>query len=149
MKIAILTATVLTLASQAWAIDNVQLRLTHTKPGRDSDRMEIVHQGHGDAIKELLFVDEKPLVDQSQITSAELGVANDGTPRIQLKLTEAGDRALRHDEGRRLAVVIGGHARATGEIVSNKEAGRVDLSGDFTRNEAQQVVDDINQATRR
>jgi preprotein translocase subunit SecD len=152
MKIAIITTAVLTLACQAWAIENIQLRLTYYKPEKDADRMEIVHQDQGDAIKELLFVDQKTLVDQTQITSAELGVFSDGTPRIELMLSEAGNqdlaRSLQHDAGERVAVVIDGHARATGEIVREKEAGKIDLRGDFTRHEAQQVVDEINQAAR-
>ena len=150
MNIAIVTATILTLAVPAWAAENVQLRLTHEKPGPNSDQLEIVHQDPAAApLKEVVFVDQKVLVDRGEVKSAEAATAADGTPRIELSLTDAGARALRRDAGRHVALVVNGQALVTGEITRANEAGKIDLSGNFTKGEAQRAVDQINEATPR
>jgi preprotein translocase subunit SecD len=152
MKITIMIAVALTYAVQASAAANLELRRTHDAPREEFDRMEIQHNDQGDTIKEMLFVDRRTLVNQNQIKSAELAVASDGTPRIELILTDAAspglERTLRHDSGDSVAVLLDGQAVAAGEIVREKKAGQIDLSGSFTKREAQQVVDRINQAIR-
>jgi hypothetical protein len=150
MNIAIVTATILTLAVPAWAGGNVQLRSTHEKPGPNSDQLEIVHRDPAAApLKELVFVDQKALVDPGDIISAEAAPTADGTPRIELSLTDSGARVLRHDRGRHVALVVDGQALVTGEITPADRPGKIDLSGDFTKGEAQRAVDQINEATAR
>ncbi len=160
MKLPIMiAATVLALSIPAWATDNpgqqwMQLRLTHNSPARDRDRMEIVHHdGATDAMKELLFVDRKTLIDQSDVKSAAVTRGADGLPRIELSLTDAGRqsfaRAAKRDDGKRVAILIDGTAITAGNMAAENAAGIIELSGDFTQQEAQSVADKINQATRK
>jgi hypothetical protein len=144
-KSILMSATILALAIPAWAGD-VQIRLTHDKPGLDSDQLEIVHQDQNTPVKQMLFVDHKTLVNQDEIKSATLAATSDGTPRLRLELTPDGEHSVRHDRGRNVAVLADGRALLTGELRREKD-GTIDLIGDFSQSEAQRAVDQINQAS--
>ena len=146
MKIAMMTTIACTLAVPVWGAENIQLRLTHEKPGEKSDRMEIVHGDPNAPLKEVVFVDQKALVDQTEVKSAQLEASHDGTPCVELLLTDSGAHALRHDFGRHVALVVDGQALVAGELTRANETEKIDLLGDFTKGEAQRAVDRINQS---
>jgi len=151
MRFSYIAATVVALALPAWTAlgASVQLRMTHAKPGPDLDQLEIVHSDSAAALKELVFVDRTTLLDQRNVRSAQVETAADGSPRIELMLNEPDnnlEHALHHGAGHRLAIVVDGKAVGTGEIVRPFQGNQVELEGDFTKSEAQQIVNQINQS---
>src|ERR1700748_3416258 len=103
MKTGVIAVAAWTLAVQAWATDSpshlsnegqssIQIRLTEASPGRNTDRMEFIHQDDPDlAIKELVFVDRTTVADQNEIKSAQAVKYGDGQARVDLYLASAKD----------------------------------------------------------
>gem|GEM_PF-4809132 len=149
---------VLTLSCQAWATDSsgqnsnsgqpsIQIRLTQSSPGRHTDRMEFVHQDDpDDAIKELVFVDRATVADQSEIKSAKAVNYGDGQARVDLYLTGAKDVPVRHNVGRHVAVLIDGQVWGVGKLTPESAREKLEISGDFTPDQARLLADKINQA---
>ncbi len=150
----------LTLAGQAWATDSpgqtsnpepssIQIRLTQPSPGRNTDRMEFIHQDDpDDAIKELVFVDRKTVADQSEIKSAQAVNYGDGQARVDLYMTGARDLPVRRDAGRHIAVLIGGQVWGVGRLAPESTTAKLEISGDFTPQQARVLADKINQTER-
>ncbi len=120
----------------------LEFRKASSIPAKDSEAMQIPG-------KTTIFVDKKILLDQSSIQSAELGVDRAGRYLIVIRLTEKGTADLARVSteltGSIMAILLNGKLLIAPHILEPILGGVTQIAGNFSREEAQAIVDGLNQ----
>jgi len=128
----------------------LQIRPVADTPAEDTEAMAAVGFWSHPARPETLNVQKTALLDQTAVESA--GVIQDqfGAPQIQINLTDAGRKQFadvtREHLHERLAIVIDGRLYSAPVIQSEITGGRVEITGSFSKTEAQDLAVKINGA---
>jgi RNA polymerase sigma factor (sigma-70 family) len=146
--VAVLSVGMATLLAQKPATV-FQVRLVFDQATADSEPMPLIRPG----TTETLHVQKTPLLDQKAIRTATVQKnPQTGAAEIQVALTD--QSATRFAEvtklhlGKRLAIVIDGKIYSAPIVRSEIRGGLVTISGNFTEQEATQLVEKINEAVR-
>jgi len=128
-----------------------QFRLVLDAPSTKADPMTIVRPGADAATAKTLYVQKKVLLDQTDLKSASV-ITNQpaGKPRIQITFTDAGAKRFakvtRQNIGKRLAIIIDGQLYSAPTIRSEIRGGLVEMTGNFSEQEANDLAAKINQS---
>ena len=128
-----------------------QFRLVLDAPSAKADPMTIVRPGADAKMAETLYVQKKVLLDQTDLKSASV-ITNqpDGKPRIQITLTDAGAKRFakvtHQNIGKRLAISIDGRLYSAPTIKSEIGGGLVEITGNFSEQQANDLAAKINQS---
>ena len=130
-----------------------QMRLVLDAPSNDSKRMRVVHKRESTARKEVLYVQNAVLLDQTALKSAKVQEDNLGNPQIAVTLTEYGGKQFaeltRQNIGKRLAIVIDGQLFSAPRIMVEISGGKANIGGGFSKQEAEALVARINSSLSR
>ena len=141
----------LCLASHTAAQTNTQgvfeIRQVFENPGDDTVPMELSSKNH----KETLHVSRRPLLNASAIRSASL--LRDpitGAPVIEVAFSNVGAQKFADitaaNIGKRLAILLEGKLQSAPVINERIPGGRAQIMGNFTKDEAGELVRRINRA---
>jgi len=128
-----------------------QFRLVLNAPSAKADPMTVVQPGADAKAAKTLYVQKKVLLDQTDLKSASV-ITNQpvGKPRIQITFTDAGAKQLakvtHQNIGKRLAIIIDGQLYSAPTIKSEIRGGSVEVTGNFSEVEAQDLAAKINQS---
>ena len=102
---------------------------------------------------QVLAVERRRLLDHTDVKEASVQQTVPGRPEIGLVFNEKGTRHFaaitRTNVGRRLAIIISGELYSAPIVRSEIPGGKVTISGQFTPEEATNLVTKINQSVRR
>ena len=124
-----------------------QLQLVADAPGDQTELVTNAVSGRGDAV----YLNKAPLMDYTAIRSVIVTTnAASGQPEINVELSEVGKELFaaitREHINQRLAIVLNGQLYSTPVIRSEIADGKAQISGNFTPDEATQLVAKINEA---
>jgi len=125
-----------------------QVQLVLDGPGEDSTSMtNDSSAGHG----ELLQVQKTPLMDHTAIRSASAARdQSSGAPVIDIEFSTEGQELFaavtRENINKRLALVLDGRLFSAPVIRSEIPAGKAEITGNFTEEEAKELAAKINEA---
>jgi RNA polymerase sigma factor (sigma-70 family) len=128
-----------------------QFRLVLDAPSAKADSMTVVRPGADAQAAQTLYVQRKVLLDQTDLKSASV-ITNQpaGKPWIQITFTDAGAKRLakvaHQNIGKRLAIIIDGRLYSAPTIRSEIRDGLVEITGNFSEQEANDLVAKINQS---
>jgi len=128
-----------------------QFRLVLDAPSAKADPMTAVRPGADAKATETLYVQKKVLLDQTDLKSASV-ITNQpaGKPRIDITFTDTGAKRFakvtRQNIGKRLAIIIDGRLYSAPTIKSEVQGGLVQITGNFSVQEAQDLATKINQS---
>jgi tetratricopeptide (TPR) repeat protein len=118
---------------------SLQLRWVRETPSAETEPIPLAGRGQ----KQTLNVEKTVLLDQSALLSVE-AAHKSGSSKIALQLTESGRQRFaavtREGKGRRLAVAIDGQIRAAPLIMAEISDGRMEISGNLTHEEADDLA---------
>jgi RNA polymerase sigma factor (sigma-70 family) len=125
-----------------------QMQLVRDEPGEDT---ESVTNDTSAAGGETLHVQKTPLMDYTAISSASVTTdASSGAPVINVEFSEVGKELFaaitKENINKRLAIVVDGHVYSAPVIRSEILEGKAQVSGQFTEQEARELVAKINDA---
>jgi len=132
------------------ASSGLQMRLVLDAPSRNSDAMVLLttNQRSGTVFRETLHVQKKVQLDRSALAAASVSTNALGDREIDFVLTETGKRKFarvtRENIGRRLAIVVDGRVINAPVIRMEISAGRGQINGIFTEEEAKDLVAKIS-----
>jgi RNA polymerase sigma factor (sigma-70 family) len=127
-----------------------QVQLVADEPGQDTEPMTNSASG---AKGDTLHVNKTPLLDYTAIRSVNVTKnAESGEPEIHADLSDEGRELFaavtKENLNKRLAIVMNGQLYRAPVIRSEIADGKVLITGNFTEEEAQQLVAKINEAIR-
>ena len=128
-----------------------QFRLVLNAPSAKADPMTVVQPGADAKTAQTLYVQKKVLLDQTDLKSASV-ITNqpEGKPRIQITFTDAGAKRFaevtRQNIGKQLAIIIDSRLYSAPTIKSEIQGGRVEISGNFSEQAANDLAAKINQS---
>lgn len=120
-------------------------------PG-NSDRMILQHvDSSGRTYRELLDVERKVLLDQKDVKTAKVVTNGDsGQPRIAVTFSDQGRKhfaeVTRNNINKRLAILLGGQIYSAPVIKTEIPAGKAEISGSFSQQDAEAFCQQINNA---
>jgi RNA polymerase sigma factor (sigma-70 family) len=125
-----------------------QMQLVLDQPGEDAESMTNNASGAGG---ETLHVQKTPLMDYTAISSASVTTdASSGAPQINVEFSEVGKELFaaitKENLNKRLAIVVDGHLYSAPVIRSEISAGKAQITGSFTEQEARELVAKFNDA---
>jgi preprotein translocase subunit SecD len=129
----------------------LQFRLVLDAPSAKAGPMAVVQPGADAKAAQTLYVQKKVLLDQTELKSANV-ITNQpaGKPWIQITFTDAGakrfEKVTRQNIGKRLAIIIDGRLYYAPTIRSEIRSGQAEINGNFSEQEAQDLVTKINQS---
>jgi preprotein translocase subunit SecD len=130
-----------------------QMHLVLDAPSSDSTEMSIVYKPERPTRKQVLNVQNTVLLDQTALKSAKVEKDNLGQPQIAITFTENGRKRFaevtRQSVGKRLAIVIDGQLYSAPVIRTEIPGGKAEIVGDFSEQEAQELVAKINSSLSR
>jgi hypothetical protein len=156
--IPLLAIALLSLAGVAHAASTpsvLQFRWVEDNPTADSEPMTIVQPDNSLSQPEVLNVQKAVLLDQSDVKSAKAYVSGKtgGQLVIGINFTDDGTKrfaeATRQNIGRRLAVVIDGKLSMAPRINSAIDGGVAQITGAFSKLEAQNIAARLNGSSAR
>jgi preprotein translocase subunit SecD len=140
--------------SAATAGPILQMRLvTDTAAGDcDCEDMTVVQKDGDPVKKDVLHVLHKVLIDQTDLKSARVSTDHFGHPEIDIALNENGAKRFaevtRTNLHKRLAIIIDGQLYSAPMIQSEIPGGRAVIVGDFSKDEAKELVKKLNEAVK-
>ena len=115
-----------------------------------SDRTKEYSLAQPDGHSETVLLDVDVLLDQTALTGATVEHADDGTPTIQIKLTETGGKRLgaitTANLHKRLGIVLNGQLYSAPTVAMPILGKELAISGNFTEAEATKLVEVLNQS---
>jgi preprotein translocase subunit SecD len=130
-----------------------QLRLVLESPSADSEQIALTTKSVDHARTETLNVQKTVLLDQTALRSAKSSMDSLGQPVIDINFTDDGGKRFaevtRQNINRRLAIIIDGVLYQAPVIRTEILAGKAQISGSFSKQEATDLVAKINQSLRR
>lgn len=125
-----------------------QMRLVLDAPSSNSTQMSVVQKTESPAQKEVLYVQNAVLLDQTAVKSAKVMKDSFGHPQIAVAFSKSGQEKLaevtRDNVGKRLAMVIDGQLYSAPVIRTEIPGGMANISGNFSESEAEDLVTKIN-----
>jgi preprotein translocase subunit SecD len=119
----------------------------------DCDDMVVVQKGGETNHAETLHVLHAIVLDQKDLKSAKVGTDNLGRPEIAITFNANGAKRFaevtRNSVGKRLAIVIDGKLYSAPTIRSEISGGKAVISGNFTKEEAKDLVARMNGALKK
>jgi len=157
MKKLLTALAVCLVAVMAMAADSArppvfQMRLVAENPSADSEQLicQSTNKETGRISTEKLNVQKKILLDQTALKSAVAAKSGQDYWRVDFSLTPDGTRQFAEitsqNIGKRLAIVIDGRLITAPMIQSSITAGRGQITGTFTKQEARDLAAKLNQA---
>jgi hypothetical protein len=127
-----------------------QVQLVVDEPGEDT---EPVTNSVSGSIRETLHLNKTPLMDYTAIRSASLAKNEvSGQPQIDVELSREGKELFaavtKEHLNQRLAILLNGRVYAAPVIRSEISSGKAQITGNFTEEEARELVVKINEAIR-
>jgi len=141
---------ILFLAAQgAFAADPsaFEIHAVAKTPGAGAKEYSFPERG-GD--KQTILVDQKVLLDGSDVKAAKLEHGQDGNPEVNITLTETG--AKRFEEittefaGQRLAILLAGKLQTAPSVRGPIPGGSLTISGAMSEKDAAELVSALNTA---
>jgi preprotein translocase subunit SecD len=130
-----------------------QMRLVLDTPDGDSEQMTLITKNEHDSYTNVLNVQKTVLLDQTALKSATSHADALGQPVIEINFTENGGKRIaevtRQNVGKRLAIVIDGKLCSAPNIHEPISGGTVQISGSFSKQEANDLVRKIGDASKR
>jgi len=125
-----------------------QVQLVLDEPGEDS---ETVTNRTGGDISETLYVKKTPVLDYNSIAAAVVKTnAATGAAEIDVEFSDQGREQFanitKENINKRLAIVLGGQVYSAPVIRSEITGGKAQISGQFSREEAEELAAKINEA---
>jgi preprotein translocase subunit SecD len=140
------------LCASIWGADTNQraklfeIREVLEKPGAETVEMEVAHKEQ----KEKLNVSKKTLLDGTAVRSVSVGEDLSGSPHIEVAFSNEGAKRFSditaERVGKRLAILIEGKVQSAPVIAMRIPGGRAQIAGNFTKEEAGEMVRRINRA---
>jgi len=128
-----------------------QLRLVLDAPSAKADSMSVARPGADAQAAQTLYVQKKVLLDQTDLKSVSV-ITNQpvGKPWIRITFTNVGAKRFakvtHQNIGRRLAIIIDGQLYSAPTIKSEIRGGSVEVTGNFSEQEANVLAAKINQS---
>jgi preprotein translocase subunit SecD len=129
----------------------LQMRLIAEKPDADSEQMSLVTtiSGKPDRVATNHFnIQKTVLLDQTALKSADVVTNTFGNSVIEITFSKTGASQFatvtRENIGRQLGIIIDGTLRSAPFIRSSIDSGKAQISGSFTKAEAQDLARKIN-----
>ena len=101
---------------------------------------------------ETLYVQKKPLLDHTAISSASVEKNALGSPVISVQFSDVGTELFaqitKENLNKRLAIVLNGQLYSAPVIKSEISGGKAQISGSFTEEEASELAKSLNEAIR-
>lgn len=136
--------------AQSLAVPVFQLRLVVDTPSPDSEPVTLITRHGNQFYTNVINVQKTVLLDQTALTSAKADTDGLGHPIIEVTLTEPGKERFaevtRQNLGKRLAIFIGGTVCQAPVIRSEIAEGKAQISGDYTKTEAEDLARKISDA---
>ena len=119
----------------------LQMRWVHDTPSAETEEMTVVGRGQSQTLNVVKTV----LLDQSALQSVKaIHRTQGGGDSVSLQLTENGKQrfaqATREGKGQKLAIIIDGQVQAAPMIQAEISDGRVEISGNWTYEEADDLA---------
>ena len=99
---------------------------------------------------EALYVEKTPLMDSAAIESVKVSADGSGAPQLEILLTDQGRELFanitRENLNKRLAIVMDGDSYLAPVIRNEITGGKIQLTGTFTDEQAQELAAKINEA---
>jgi len=145
VMLAVCFATAMAFAADSTNKSTFELRLVAAAPSADTEPMTIEYKGRP---AETVNVQKANILDQSAIKSATVVKNERGDPALEITLTEAGRQRFaeftRQNTGKRIAMIINGRACSAPVIQTPITDGKIRISGNFTLEEANDLIRGIN-----
>ena len=127
-----------------------QVQLVLDEPGDDSDT--VTNRIGGD-IAETLYVKKTPVLDYNSIAAAVVKTNEvTGAAEIDVEFSDQGREQFanitKENINKRLAIVLGGQVYSAPVIRSEITGGKAQISGSFSREEAEELAAKINEAVK-
>ena len=108
----------------------------------------------GQTRRETVYVNKKVLLDQNDFKTTKVVIGQpSGEPQIAMTCSDHGRKRLaevtRQNIGKQLAIIIGGRLYSAPWIRTELSSGELPVSGDFSRQEAENLSKRINEALRK
>jgi preprotein translocase subunit SecD len=130
-----------------------QMRLVLDAPSNDATEMSILQKADSPTPREVVYVQNAVLLDQTALKSAKIARDNFGHAEIAITFTDAGRERFaevtRQSIGKRLAIVIDGQLYSAPSIVTEIPGGKANISGSFSDREAEELVARLNSSLKR
>jgi hypothetical protein len=138
---------VLVATPEAGFKSTLQMRWVRDTPSADTESMTLAARGRS----ETLNVEKTVLLDQSALLSVEALHRATGS-QIALQFTASGTQRFaevtREGKGRRLAIIIDGRVQSAPVIQAEISAGRAEISGNLTHEEADDLAARLQHAAK-
>jgi preprotein translocase subunit SecD len=149
--ITLIAACFLTAAAMAADIEAAsifQMRLVAETPSTTSEPMMTVSRAGDRSVTNTLNVEKAVLVDQKALKSARVSKDSFGKPIIEITFTKSGTEQFatitQENLHKRLAIVIDGRLTSAPTIQSPIPNGKAQISGDFSKEAANDLAKRIN-----
>jgi preprotein translocase subunit SecD len=151
--IAICLTVAATKAVDIEATPIIQMRLVAQGQSATSEPMSYESKRNDKTTTLTVFVEKAVLIDQTAFKSASVAKDPLGRPLIDITLTAKGSEQFatvtQQNLHKALAIVIDGHLTSMPTIQSPITSGKVQISGSFTEDEANDLVNRINAAAKK
>jgi len=132
----------------------LQIRLVADVASSDSDEMIVAGKSKDPSQQDTLHVLKKILIDQTDLKSAKVTKDNQlGPSQIEITFTDPGKKRFaegtRESIGKRLAIVIGGRLYSAPTIRTEVSGGTAVISGNFSEEEATELVNQITKSLKK
>ena len=156
-----LTASLFTLTALAGSTASpiFQMRLvvdSEPPPAATSEKFDVIQvdRATGRTNRESLYVEKTVLIDQNHLQDTMVVISEaSGAPQIYITFSDEGRKhfaeVTRQNIGRRLAVIIGGQLYCAPVIQAELSGGRGVITGNFTKQKAENLSKKINQAIKK
>jgi preprotein translocase subunit SecD len=129
-----------------------QMRLIADAASGESEAMTLITRNADGAWTNVFNVEKTVLLDQTALKSAKAAQDALGNHVISVEFTKAGEKQFakvtRQNVGKRLAIIIDGQLCEAPMIIAAIPGGKVQISGSFSKSEAQDLAGKISGALR-
>jgi SecD/SecF fusion protein len=141
--------TLAAVAADSSASRVFQMRLVADKPSSETEQMTLVEKRHAREHTEVLSIQKTALLDQTDLKSATVSTNTPtGAPVIEIAFTDKGAKRFakvtRQNIGKRLAIIIDGQVYWAPTLQTEITAGRGQISGSFSEQEARDLAAKIS-----
>jgi preprotein translocase subunit SecD len=125
-----------------------QMRLVAETPSATSEPMVQISKSNDHIVQETVNVEKAVLIDQKELKSASVGTNSFGSPIIDITFTKKGAdqfaKVTQENLHKRLAIIIDGHLTSAPMIQMPIKGGKAQISGTFSKEEANDLANRIN-----
>jgi len=148
MKKALILACALSLSVASMSVaESLSISKISDEPGTDTQQMELSNK----EVTLKFNVIKHPIITEKDIILAKLVAVEGQGEQVELKLNEGGREKFqtltRESIGKKIAFIYGSSLLMAPQVTQEISGGNVMISGNFTKEEAQKMVESINKAT--